>query len=255
MKPVILNDNRFDDGTPTATDTDSDSQYDVLNIKDLRTYTHHKFAGSGTKYYTIDCGSAKSADALAIISHNLKTANATVSVEYSSDNFSADVNVALSGFTPSDDKAFLKLFTSQSARYWRIKIVTASIVVWLGVAIVGERFIFERYPVAPFDPQPEKIISKTSISNTGNLLGSVIQYIEIQIEVSFKHLTPSWAANTFRPIWDAHLSQLKPFFWAWELDNHSDEVYFGQITEGFHLKMPYDPVRRSLTLKMRGVKE
>ena len=119
--PIILYDNRLTDGTPAATDTAAG--YDILNILDLRTYTQWKAASSGTKYITIDCGSAKSADCLAVIGHNLYTAGATVSVESSSDN--ATWTQRLAGFTPTSDKAFMKLFVSASARYWRIKIINA----------------------------------------------------------------------------------------------------------------------------------
>jgi hypothetical protein len=51
-KPLILYDNRLDDGTPTATDTAAG--YDVLNLKDLRTYTYWIAGGFGTKYVTVD---------------------------------------------------------------------------------------------------------------------------------------------------------------------------------------------------------
>lgn len=55
MNSIILgHDNRFLDATPTATDTDAGSQYDVLNVRDLRPYTRHRFAGPGTKYITVD---------------------------------------------------------------------------------------------------------------------------------------------------------------------------------------------------------
>ena len=47
--PKIPYDNIFASGV-TATDTDSDSQYSVDNIYDLRTYTYWKAASIGTKY-------------------------------------------------------------------------------------------------------------------------------------------------------------------------------------------------------------
>ena len=79
--PMMLGPSRFKDGIPVATDTDPDGDYDVLNIADLRPNKKHKFASAGTKYYTVDCGSPKTADALGFRTHNLQTANASVSVE------------------------------------------------------------------------------------------------------------------------------------------------------------------------------
>ena len=253
-KPILLYDNRFNDGTLTATDTASG--YDVLNIKDLRTYTFWKAASAGTKHITVYCGSSKSADALGIVGHNLFSANATVSVEYSATGaWAGEELVALAGFTPSDDKAFLKIFTSQSARYWRIKIVTASVAAYLAVLILGVKLTFERFLQAEFDPTPEKIESESKKSKTGNLLGSTVNFISRTIKASWKYLTPSWIDSTFKPAWDNHLSQLKPFFWAWDITNHSNEIFFVKISDDFSLSMPYDPIRRNLTLEMEGVKE
>ena len=256
-KPLILYDNRFADATPTATDTGDG--YDVENLTDLRMYTFWKAASAGTKYITVDCGVAASADTLGIIGHNLKTAGATVSVEYSSDNFAADINEALAGFQPSDDTALLKKFTTQSARYWRLKIVTASIAPKIAVLCAGVRLDFERTMKASgFDPFPEKIIAESSKSKEGHLLGSVIRYVETEIKPQWKALTTTWLENSFRPAWDDHLSQLKPFFWAWDIGDHPSEIYFVRIPDNFLLRMPMipgNPAYRSLSLTLRGVKE
>lgn len=254
--PMILYDNRFEDATPTATDTASG--YDVNNLTDLRTYTFWKAASAGTKYITVDCGAPASADGVGIIGHNLKTAAATLSVEYSSDNFVADVNVALSGPLGSDG-ALLVGFTTQSSRYWRLKIITASVAAKIGVVLIGKIFIFERIMrAAGFDPFPQKIIAQSSKGKEGHLLGSVIRYVEIEIKPQWQALTTNWLNNSFRPAWDDHLSQLKPFFWSWESGEHPSEVYFVRIPDDFKLRMPLipgNPAYRSLSLTLRGVKE
>jgi len=50
LNPVILYDNRFEDGALSATDTESG--FDVNNIKDLRPHSFWKAASYGTKYIT-----------------------------------------------------------------------------------------------------------------------------------------------------------------------------------------------------------
>jgi len=250
-KPTILAESRLLDGTPEATDTASG--YDVLNIRDYRPYTFWVAASSGTKYITVDCGAAAAADALAVIGHNLYTADATVSVESSGNG--SDWTERLTGFTPSSDEAFLKAFTSVSARYWRIKIVTAATAAEIAVAMIGSRLTFERYPRNNFDPAPEKVAAETARSKTGQLLGAVLKYVSLDVTVSFQRLTPSWVSDTFKPVWDDYLSQLLPFFWAWDITNHADEVYFAAIDAGFALKTPYDANRRSMTLRFTGIKE
>jgi hypothetical protein len=252
-KPVILGENIIELGTPVATDTAAG--YDVLNIIDRRPYTWWQAGGFGTKYLTVDCGAPVTADALGIYFHNLYTCAATISVECSSDNFAGDTTVALAGFTVTTDKAILKLFTSVSKRYWRLKLVTASVAARIAIAFLGDRVTFERYLSGNVDPCPEKILAESIKGNTGNLLGSTLRYIEVPIAWNFNNITPAWIESTFRPLWDSHLSQLKPVFLAWESTNRSTEVYFAKIPDDFTLSMPFDPYRRSLSLKFEGLKE
>ena len=249
--PVILYDSRFRDATPTATDTATG--YNVSNINDYRTYTFHKFAASGTKYITVDCATAKADDSLAIIGHNLATAAATISVE-SSDNGSSWTE-RLAGFTVTTDKALLKTFSSVSARYWRIKFVSASVAVQIAVAMLGARFTFSRYPNGSFDPSPERLVASSSRSKSGHLLGSTLRYIETDPTLSFKAISTDWVEATFRPLWDNHLKLLRPFFVGWDITNHPLEIGYYKIPDDFSLSMPFDPYRRSLSLSLEGVKE
>src|SRR3990172_13178688 len=136
MEPIILADNRFLDGTSTATDTAAG--YNVLFIRDYKTFTSWKAASVGTKYLSIDCGTQKSADCIAFAGHNFGTGAALVSVE-SSDN-GTDWTERITPFSVTTDKAALRTFASASARYWRTKIASPTIappvavpLVWLNV--------------------------------------------------------------------------------------------------------------------------
>ena len=252
-KPIILAENRLLDGTLAATDTAAG--YDVLNITDLRPFTFWEAASHGTKYITVNCGSAKKADSIAMIGHNLYTADADVSVECSSDNFAADTTVALAAFTPTSDRAFMKTFTERNKQYWRIKIVTAATAAKIGVALIGTRLDFPRYPAANFDPCPERINGTAARSKAGHMIGATLKNISHEIRVEFRSLTPTWVDNTFRPVWDAHLSQLKPFFFSWDNENHPADVRFLTMPENGVLSAPYDPYRRSMNLTFEGIKE
>jgi len=254
--PVILAENIYELGTPVATDTASG--YDAANIKDRRTYTFWQAASAGTKYLTIDCLIAVTADALGIVSHNLSTCAATISVECSSDNFATDTTVALAGFTVTHDKALLKLFTSVSKRYWRIKIIAGAIAPKIAVAFLGDRVTFPRTYLKSlsFDPAPEKIIAESTRSKTGVLLGNVLRYVSRTITWTFAFVLASWIESTFRGLWDDYLSQLKPVFMAWEITNHPTETFYGKIPDDFQLTMPYDVIgRRTITLTFEVIKE
>lgn len=231
------------------------SGYDIRNILDYRTYTFWQSASSGTKYITLDCGSAKTADCLAIIGHNLQTANATVSVESSTNNIDW---IERSGkFTPSSDKAFIRLLVSTAARYWRIKIVTAAIAPKLAVVMLGKKLTFPYPPDAPYIPYSESIEAETSRSNQGHLLGSVIRFKRLTINVKFSNLSRTWCLNDFKTFWDSHASNLKPFFYAWDVDNYPEHVYYVVVDEKAAMEMPMSilSVVDNITLKMVGVKE
>jgi len=249
-KPFILYDNRFADSIPTATNTDTD--YDVLNIIDWRGYTYWQADNFGTVYVTINCGSSKNANTLMISGHNFFTAAATVSLE-SSTNGSWTERVA--GFTVTSNDTVGKIFTLAAGNYWRLKIVTASIAARIAILAVGVRMDFETGLQREFDADAQGIEAETKVSELAHPLGTVIKYYPRTVAARFKNLSPAWCANTFLPAWINHLSKLIPFFWAWEITGHPLEVYLVRLKDGHKLDMPYTGIRRSLNLDFVGVRE
>jgi hypothetical protein len=254
--PIILADNAFLDGIPTATDTASG--YDVLNIRDLKTYTEWAAASGGTKYLTIDRGSAKAADALGIFKHNLGTAAASVSVESSDTGAWAGEEVQrLAPFTPTNDKAILKTFTSASARYWRVKIVTAGIAPRLAVCLLGARLTFSFPPESPFAPARESVEGETRRSKMGQVLGTVVRFKPYRITPTFKFPSRAWADASLYPWWENWASNLWPFFWAWDLDLYASDVRFVKVPDGFEYEAAFatSVYCEEFRLELEGVKE
>lgn len=255
MNPFILYDNRFVDATPAATDTASG--YAAANIADLRPYTFWYAASSGTKYLTVDCGSAKAADTLFILAHNLYTVGATISVECSSDNFVADTTVALSGFTVSDNRAIVKTFTTQTKRYWRLKLASTSAAAYIAVVLLGARMEFPYPPDSPYDPYGQGIEAETLKSVAGNILQSVVQYHPIEITAQFSVLLRSWVFGTYKTFWDAHGRLLKPFAWVWDYTAYPSLAYFLAMKPSTRLAGPVSmgDYVDTLVLEMQGVAE
>jgi hypothetical protein len=249
--PSILYDNIFLLGTPAATDTAAG--YSVLNVTDLKDHTFWKAASSGTKYITIDCGSAKSPDCLGLYAHNLDSAqaNGSVSVESSADN--SNWTPRLSAFTPSAG-ACVKKFTSVSARYWRVKIVTASVAAQIGVLILGARLDMEQPQEAPVSYLNEGIKGLTEESSAGNFLGAVIENFPINLSANFKILTSAWYNASFLPFWNSHAKRLKPFFYCHDLDNYANDNYFVRCTDESVMNPTRSMAGRidDFTLSMRG---
>jgi len=251
-KPCILYDNRLNDGVPSANYTGAGS---ALNLKDLRTYTYWKGSGVLTHYVTVNCGSPIPANGVAIIGHNFASIGAAISVECSSDNFVADVTVALAGFIPASDKALLEKFPIVMKSSWRLKMSGMSAAPQMAVLMIGLLLEFPSYLQGGYDPSPEQINSRSKRSKTGNLLGSVVDFQVISISAKWGRLSDDWFRTTFKPAWDSHISQLKPFFWAFESGTHPYDVFFVKVPDNFSLKAPYDSDKRTLTLQMEGIKE
>lgn len=283
MNPVILYDNRFLDGTPTA--TDMAAGYDVLNIRDNREFTSWKANGPGTKYLTVDCSIARNVDALAICKHNLATAAASVSVESSDGGGVWTERIA--PFTPSSNQPCLKFLSgvvdgvrtdtgsdgaytdtgtdgawtvfgdggSVSARYWRIKIVTATIAPQIAIVLLGERMEFPSPPVTPFAPIRVSIERETTRSKSGAFLGEVIRYKPFKIDAKWSVVSRSFVEGRFVPFWLDHASNLLPFVWAWDFGAYPEEVRFVRLDPS-HEHGPEVSVLafyESITLPMEGV--
>lgn len=255
MNPIILSDNRFMDGVPDATGTATG--YSPIHIRDLRPFTSWKAAASGTNYLTVDCGADATADSLGIFKHNLGTVGATVSVESSANG--TDWTERLEGFEPSDDNAILVTFDSATARYWRIKIVTADAAPQIAIAILGERIDFPTPPDGPFVPAEEGVEADVDESKEGNYLGVTWRFSTVRVKPQWTNeiLSRSFIDSTMRPWWRSHGRYLFPFFWAWDLTTYPTDVKFLRMTSGYVFKPALRTLARtdSFDLDMEGVVE
>ena len=259
-KPLIIYDNVLENGGTLTADSTA-TGYDVLNLKDWRPYL--KWAATDTTspvHVTYDDGASPAADAdcLVLYGHNLNTIGATVTLQYSTTGAWGGEEVdAFTAEAPSADTVYLKEFTAPGAkRYWRLRITgSLSAAPEIGMLVFGKKLQMERFILGEFDPTTEGIAGVSERNDDGQILGSAVLHNPIAITASWARLTPSWVDSTFRPVWNSHIKRLKPFFWAWDPGDHSSEVYFVKVPDKYTLSMPYDPVRRSLALRMQGVSE
>lgn len=222
MNPIILTDNRFNNGTPVASGTAAG--FDARNIADERPYTWWKGPAVGTYTIKVDCGAAKSADTLAICGHNLFTIGAQISVE-SSPTGAVWTN-RLAAFTPTSDAALLRTFTSVSAQWWQIKIVAPAGVPQLAIAFLGVRLTFPAPPDAPYIPMEQDVEEESALSEGGYPLGTAIKFKPIRTRPVFSNLARTWVFDTFRPVWENYLSDRRCFFWGWDLTTYPNDYVF-----------------------------
>ncbi len=252
--PYILADNRFLDGTPIAAGTASG--YSVLNIRDLKTFTKWKDSAAGSaRYIKVDCGTPKAADTVALVGHNFGSAGALFDVEYSNDGVS--YTQILAPVYPSDDKALIRTFTKTTARYWYFGYGSTTSPVEIAELMIGERITFPYPPDTPFVPSTLKIEADSNRSKTGQLLGTVVRYKPYKIAPKWSSLSRTWVDATFRPFWEGYASELKPFFWAWDVATFPSDVRFVTIDPESSMETPVTVLSSydELSLEMVGVKE
>lgn len=257
MNPVILFDNLLSDtaSVALAADRTVETGYAALNILDMRTYTRWKDDAVGTTYLTVEFSGNKVADAWAIAGHNFHLVTSlTISLEY----WNGAAWVAVSSKNSFTAKAFMLTFTQVSGTKWRIKLVSSgSTTPEFGVAFVGVRITFEFPPDAGFVPLSKGVMGESEDSKAANFLGSVVRGKPGSIRPSFTNFTRTWVETYFEPFWDVYASELKPFFWAWDLETYPNEVYYCKINPDSLYEAPVSVLglidKISLDLKTEGL--
>jgi hypothetical protein len=114
----ILYDNRLRDAVPVGSTTAAGTL--ARNVADARPYTWWKPTALPATL-TVDCDTAKAADAACIVAHNLASMGCDVQIRGSTDGFSGSA-VLVASVTPSTDGPVWQAFGSVSYRYWRLRI-------------------------------------------------------------------------------------------------------------------------------------
>lgn len=207
------------------------------------------------QYITLDLGvgNAATADYLAISGHNLNTIGATITLQYSTDNFAADVNDAFTGFAPSSDAALVKEFTAPAdKRYWRLKISgTLSAAPQMNICIWGEKTELD-YVTASFDPQAQEEDADISKSYGGYVTGVTVHSTERRMTLNFEDCDSTLYAK-LAAWYETH--GLKNFFVAWETANSPNDVFLMRREPGRNWPLTNGGAYRSVTINLKGRKE
>jgi hypothetical protein len=206
------------------------------------------------QWLRIDAGAGNTfaVNSLAISGHDLYTQGTKDIVLQWSDDDSEWTNCH-TPFTPSDDKTILESFTEVNHRYFRLLLPPGyASPPQIGVLFMGSYFSFPVYADSGFDPDCQEKEFQAQWSQEGHLLGVVGKYTRRDIPARFRRLPASFISDIFLPFWQEHVPS--PFFWAWDITNHPEEVYLVTMAKG-KLSMPYAANTRSLELEMVGLKE
>jgi len=257
MSSVILSDNRFLAGLPYGNVAVAPG-YSVLNIRDGRTYTAWRSTASGTQYITVDCGTPKGADTLALAGTNFKSQIPPYVAVLSSDNGVVWTARLVATQLPSSarDRAYLVTFTGATARWWRVEF-QSSFIPQVAILMLGMRIGFPRAPDAPFAPVEAKRIVDASRSKSGQLIGVTSRYTELSITPRWTTIEFDFIENDMLPFFREYGGGMNPFFWAWDIFHRPEEVYLVRLTSS-HVHNPKKAnglFYESFSLDMEGVLE
>lgn len=222
----------------TLTATSTAANYDVANIYNMLETNSWKAANTAVPMYiTYDSGGTpKNADYLIIYGHNLNTANAKITLQYSTDNFVADINDTFTGEKPLSDNIYRKEFTSPGAkRYWRLKIENNTggpalgTIPYMKLCIWGQKTELD-YATASYDPYEEMAQSTINRTQGGVVAGIHTDYTDRNLAFSIADAdsTLYQKVKTWR---DAH--GMKQLFVAWETANNPDDCWLVYPKESF----------------------
>jgi len=243
--PAIFYDNRLADASPVADSTATG--YAVDNLTDWRSYNWWR-PNAMPATVTVDCGSAKAADYMLLLGHDLGTQGVTVELRASTDNFAAS-DVLVDSATPSTDEPLLLLFNSASYRYWRLSFSGAN-PPSIAIAAIGAVMRLPVYMQQPFDPLGRDPKGEAVRSGGGHPLAKIINYEDWKQTINLKSVTWTWLRNTWLPAWRSHLRGT-PFGFAWNPDDYPAELLLAETAGGF--KTPHRGIYADLTFELEAV--
>ena len=241
--------------TLAATSTESTGDFSVNYLAAMLETKMWKAEDNGMaaiQYITLDLVSTtKDADYIILHGHNLNTAGATVVLQYSTDNFAADINDAYTPEAPSNDNIYFKSFAAPGVkRYWRLKIsgLTAT-APYIKIASWGLETELT-YAARGYDPYRQKIKGSVLRTNGGQVAAMHTFYRDRILKIPLDDIDTAEYAK-FKAWLE---STWKQFFIAWEQANNPDDLWlvYSDINSDFPLKE--NGVFRSGSLNLMGRK-
>lgn len=206
--------------TATLTGTAGTTGFPMAAIINPATYERYTPV-SMPATVTADAAAAVSCDYVGIAAHNLGTHGCTVYVESSPDNTTWTTRATI---TPTDDTTIMGLFTSASARYWRVRI-TGSTAPTVGVVYLGSILTMQRNIYGGHSPLVLSRVTavRPSLSETGQWLGATQERRGFAGSYAWKNLTAAWYRANFDPF-VATNPRIQPFFIAWRPEGYPEDV-------------------------------
>ena len=218
---LILHDNVIEGITPTATNEVTD--FEGVNVNNWLLYNSWKPGVTGTQDLVFDLGSAKSVDTLCIYGHNLGSEGCSLAFARSDDDIT--YTVAVSTFAVPDDGVIFKQFSTQSKRYWRVRITNCTVDALISVVAFGAATVLPEGMDIGFEPPLwGEVKNINSVAVNGNFLGRSTKPVPFKMRLKQSHVSNAFVRGDWAEF-IAHAQNL-PFILVWDETNYPDEAVY-----------------------------
>lgn len=219
------------DNLVTISNVEADGEasgFPATNLANPSTILGWRGANTSTQYLTVETGRASPIDYLAIARHNFGTGLVTVSIEgLSPDDGATWEELVEEVILPSDAPVLFRFEPTILAEI-RVKLQPASVVPQAAVLYVGKLLVMQRgvQVHTPITMGRRRQV-ETGRSQSGDFLGRIITTASLATTADIQYLTPEWYRANMDAFADA--SAGVPFFFAWDPEDHPDEVGFAWL--------------------------
>lgn len=249
MSGIVGFENLLENGTVVASSVNAN--FPVANLFDWRTSDFFKPATSGTINVDLTLTDAASADFFAFYGHDLHKHGGTVQLQYWDGSGYVD---CFSAVTPTDSRAQLIPFASQTSAKWRIVFVCTS-VFSIAVACFGSRLVVDRglyigWTVPKFGRDTRVV---DSVSDGGQFLGRSIISTGIKTTLEISHAPESWMDTNYLHF-IGH-AEGKPFFFLPQPVMRPSDAAFVWTDGAIPAPSPASYGHQSVSIPIRGLVE
>ena len=129
----------------------------------------------------------------------------------------------------------------------------------MAVCELGAMMTFPARPQVPLSPYTISVEAETNQSKAGHILGSIVRYKPVQIshKIAPSESNYTWWTDTFYDFWINHGSERIPFFYAMDLTNYPDDVFWVRLADdcNYGLSMEMSGRIEAFTINMVGMLE
>lgn len=239
---ILYTRNILETGTLDVTG-DPDDGFPESRLHDRAISLFWKDTVTEAKNFTVDQGASGNlaVDFLAIHRHNFS--GVAMQWQYSSDNFSGDVNDAVTDFTPADNDQIVKVMgAEQTQRYWRVTLAS------MADPKCGEIFMsYGRAFEATIDPEPsQKRISNVKWNRTLGGLDRSTKMGDKRRARSYSLFLDSTDLTSFK----AAMAELNEDAYPFWLKDHDGNYFACRLAEDINEKYDHGAARTRINLNV-----